>query len=126
MLKGIPTRISSDLLKALADMGHGDLLIIADDFYPPITKTPGGVSIQAKGNSAADMIEDILKLMPLDVDYCEYPVEYMVPDKDSGISMDRPRCGMTQLKQWSGTGMRRKSSGRLSAVSFMRRRAGLM
>ena len=49
MLKGIPTRISSDLLKALADMGHGDLLIIADDFYPPITKTPGGVSIQAKG-----------------------------------------------------------------------------
>ena len=67
MLKGIPTRISSDLLKALADMGHGDLLIIADDFYPPITKTPGGVSIQAKGNSAADMIEDILKLMPLDV-----------------------------------------------------------
>ncbi|MCD8168591.1 MAG: RbsD/FucU family protein [Clostridiales bacterium] len=91
MLKGIPTRISSDLLKALADMGHGDLLIIADDFYPPITKTPGGVSIQAKGNSAADMIEDILKLMPLDVDYCEYPVEYMIPDKDSGISMDRPK-----------------------------------
>ena len=41
MLKGIPTRISSDLLKALADMGHGDLLIIADDFYPPITNRAG-------------------------------------------------------------------------------------
>ena len=91
MLKGIPTRIGSDLLKALADMGHGDLIIIADDFYPPITKTPGGVSIQAKGNTAAEMIEDILKLMPLDVDYCEHPVEYMVPDQDAGVSMDRPK-----------------------------------
>lgn len=30
MLKGIPTQIGSDLLKALADMGHGDLLIIAE------------------------------------------------------------------------------------------------
>lgn len=32
MLKGIPERIGSDLLKAMADMGHGDLLVIADDF----------------------------------------------------------------------------------------------
>ena len=85
MLKGIPTRIGSDLLKALADMGHGDLIVIADDFYPPITKSPNGVSIQAKGNTAPEMIEAILQLMPLDVDYCEHPVEYMVPDKDAGI-----------------------------------------
>ena len=39
MLKGIPTEISSELLKALADMGHGDILVIADDFYPPYSKT---------------------------------------------------------------------------------------
>lgn len=90
MLKGIPTRIGSDLLKALADMGHGDMLVIADDFYPPISKTPGGVSIQAKGNSAAEMIEAILELMPLDVEYCQHPVEYMIPDADSGVSMERP------------------------------------
>ena len=42
MLKGIPDRIGSDLLKALADMGHGDILIIADHYYPPKTKTPNG------------------------------------------------------------------------------------
>ena len=35
MLKGIPEIIGSDLLKALADMGHGDILVIADHFYPP-------------------------------------------------------------------------------------------
>ena len=91
MLKGIPTRIGSDLLKALADMGHGDLIVIADDFYPPVTKTPGGISIQAKGNTAPEMIEAILQLMPLDVEYCEHPVEYMGPDKDAGITMERPK-----------------------------------
>lgn len=90
MLRGIPTRIGSDLLKALADMGHGDLIVIADDFYPPVTKSPNGISIQAKGNSAAEMIEAILQLMPLDTEYCEHPVEYMVPDTDAGVVMDRP------------------------------------
>lgn len=91
MLKGIPERIGSDLLKALADMGHGDLLIIADDFYPPISKTPGGVSIQAKGNTAAEMLEAILQLMPLDTEYCAHPVEYMVPDSDCPIDIKRPK-----------------------------------
>ncbi len=90
MLKGIPDRIGSNLLKALADMGHGDLLVIADDFYPPITKTPNGISIQAKGNSAIQMLDSILQLFPLDVDYCPSPVEYMIPDKNSNINIPRP------------------------------------
>ena len=34
MLRGIPDIIGSDLLKALADTGHGDLIVIADHFYP--------------------------------------------------------------------------------------------
>lgn len=88
MLKGIPTRIGSDLLKALADMGHGDLIVIADDFYPPISKTPNGISIQAKGNSAAEMVDAVLQLMPLDTDYEKYPVQYMVPDADSGMVVE--------------------------------------
>ena len=33
MLRGIPDIIGSDLLKALADTGHGDLIVIADHFY---------------------------------------------------------------------------------------------
>lgn len=89
MLKGIPDIIGSDLLKALADTGHGDLIIIADHFYPPITKTPNGISIQAKGNDAAEMLDAILQLVPLDTDYCDHPIEYMVPDKDSGVVMER-------------------------------------
>ena len=39
MLIGIPDIIGSDLLKALADTGHGDLIVIADHFYPPYSNT---------------------------------------------------------------------------------------
>ena len=85
MLRGIPDIIGSDLLKALADTGHGDLIVIADHFYPPITKSPNAISIQAKGNGAAEMVDAILKLVPLDVDYCEHPIQYMIPDADSGV-----------------------------------------
>ena len=88
MLRGIPDIIGSDLLKALADTGHGDLIVIADHFYPPITKSPNAVSIQAKGVGAAEMLDAILKLVPLDVDYEVHPIEYMVPDADSGIVME--------------------------------------
>lgn len=88
MLKGIPEIIGSDLLKAMADMGHGDLLVIADDFYPPFSKSPNARSIQAKGNTAPEMLDAILKLLPIDTEYVAHPVEYMVPDSDSGVVME--------------------------------------
>ena len=88
MLRGIPEIIGSDLLKALADTGHGDLIVIADHFYPPITKSPNAVSIQAKGTNAAQMVDAILKLVPLDVEYEKHPIQYMVPDADSGVVME--------------------------------------
>ena len=74
MLRGIPDIIGSDLLKALADTGHGDLIAIVDHFYPPITKAPNAVSIQAKGCGVAQMLDAILKLVPLDVDFEKYPI----------------------------------------------------
>ena len=80
MLRGIPDIIGSDLLKALADTGHGDLIAIVDHFYPPVTKAPQAVSIQAKGCTTAQLLDAILKLVPLDVDFEKYPVQYMVPD----------------------------------------------
>lgn len=80
MLRGIPENISPELLKALADMGHGDRIVIADNFYPAVSRAKDGITINCKGNTAAEMVESILKLMPLDVDYCEYPVEIMKPD----------------------------------------------
>lgn len=88
MLRGIPDIIGSDLLKALADTGHGDLIAIVDHFYPPITKAPNAVSIQAKGCGVAQMLDAILKLVPLDVDFEKHPIQYMIPDADSGMTVE--------------------------------------
>lgn len=92
MLKGIPKEISPELLLALAEMGHGDILIVADDFYPPYSKSPNATCVYAKGNSAAEMIDAILQLFPLDIEYCDHPIEYMVPDADSGVTMDQSQA----------------------------------
>lgn len=124
MLKGIPERIGSDLLKALADMGHGDLLIVADDFYPPVTKTPGGVSIQAKGNTAAEMVEAILQLMPLDTEYCDHPVEYMVPDADCPIDMDRPKVWDEAIEAVVKCGYDSKYVGEIERSKFYKKAGG--
>lgn len=118
MLKGIPTRISSDLLKALADMGHGDIIVVADDFYPPISKTPNGISLQAKGNTVPEMIEAILQLMPLDTDYCEHPVMYMIPDADSGIVIDRPKVWDDTINVVEKCGFDRKCVGTIERMKF--------
>jgi L-fucose mutarotase len=118
MLKGIPAQIGSDLLKALADMGHGDMLIVADDFYPPVSKTPDGISIQAKGNSAAEMVDAILQLMPLDVDYCEHPVLYMVPDAEAHITMDRPKVWDDVIEAVKKNGYDVKCVGEIERSKF--------
>ena len=88
MLIGIPDIIGSDLLKALADTGHGDLIVIADHFYPPYSKSPNAVSIQAKGTGAAEMLDAVLTLVPLDVEYEKQPLWYIVPDADSGVVVE--------------------------------------
>ena len=88
MLRGIPDIIGSDLLKALADTGHGDLIVIADHFYPHVTKCPNGVSIQAKGVGSVQMLDAILQLVPLDVEYEKQPIQYIVPDADSGVVVE--------------------------------------
>lgn len=123
MLKGIPDIIGSDLLKALADMGHGDLIVIADHFYPPITKTPNGVSIQAKGNSAAEMVDAVLQLMPLDTDYCEHPVEYMIPDADSGVVMERSKVWDDTIAAVVKNGYDAKAVGEIERTKFYEKAA---
>ena len=92
MLRGIPDCISSDLLKALMDMGHGDVLVIADHYYPPYSKSPHAVSIQCKGTTAGQMVDAILKLFPLDDFYCKHPVEHMIPDADSGVALKQSQA----------------------------------
>lgn len=123
MLRGIPDIIDSDLLKALADTGHGDLIVIADHFYPPVTKTPNGISIQAKGTGAAQMVDAILQLVPLDTDYCEHPIEYMVPDADSGITLDRSAVWEDTIAAVVKNGYDAKCVGEIERTRFYEKAA---
>lgn len=76
MLKGISPVISPDLLKALAEMGHGDELVIADGNFPCHSVGKNAVVIRADGHGVPEMLDAILKLIPLDT-YTEKPVALM-------------------------------------------------
>jgi L-fucose mutarotase len=64
MLRTIPPILSPDLLHALAAMGHGDDIVIADANYP--AESSGLPCIRLDGISATDALEAILTLLPLD------------------------------------------------------------
>lgn len=64
MLRNIPKILSPDLLHALAAMGHGDDIVIADANYP--AESAGIPCIRLDGLSATDVLEAVLTLLPLD------------------------------------------------------------
>lgn len=74
MLKGIPNILPPELLKILAEMGHGDELLIADGNYPAGC-CPSRV-VRCDGHGIPEILDAILSLMPLDP-YVEYPVTLM-------------------------------------------------
>ena len=64
MLKGVPKIISPELLKILSEMGHGDEIVIADGNFP--SENYGKRVVRADGIGGAEMLDAILKLIPLD------------------------------------------------------------
>lgn len=76
MLKGISPIISPELLKALCEMGHGDELVIADGNFPCESVGKNSVVIRADGHGTAEILDAVLKLVPLDT-YTENPVALM-------------------------------------------------
>ncbi|MDD9924044.1 MAG: ribose ABC transporter [Boseongicola sp.] len=64
MLHKISPLLSPDLLHALAEMGHGDDIVIADANFPAASK--GQRVVRADGVTATDMLQAVLELFPLD------------------------------------------------------------
>jgi len=64
MLKGIPAIISPELLKILAEMGHGDEIVLADANFP--AASCGKRVVRADGIGGCEMLQAILTLLPLD------------------------------------------------------------
>lgn len=76
MLKGIPPVLSPELLKVLCEMGHGDVLVIADGNFPAESVGKDGNVIRMDGHSVPDILEAVLSVFPLDC-YVEKPVHLM-------------------------------------------------
>ena len=76
MLKNIPKILSPEMLKVLCEMGHGDRLVIADGNFPSENVGKNAIVLRADGHGAAEMLEAILTLFPLDI-YVEKPVQLM-------------------------------------------------
>ena len=64
MLKGIHPCVSPDLLKLLAEMGHGDELVLADAHFPGHSIHPR--VLRADGLDVATLLHGILPLFELD------------------------------------------------------------
>lgn len=81
MLKGISPLISPDLLKILAEMGHGDEIVIADAHFS--ANALNSRVIRADGIAAEKLLEGIMQLFVLD-DYA-LPVVMMAPVQGDAI-----------------------------------------
>ena len=76
MLKGIPKIISPALLKVLAEMGHGDRLVIGDGNFPAASVGKSSIVLGADGHGVSELLDAILTLFPLDP-YVDKPVTLM-------------------------------------------------
>jgi len=90
-LKGIPSLISPELLYALASMGHGDEIVLADSNFPSesVAKASGARLILCDGLPIPRLLKQILKLFPLD-QYVAQPVGLMDlvdNDKKKGLQV---------------------------------------
>lgn len=74
MLKGISPLLSPDLLKTIAEMGHGDELVIGDGNFPASSMNQR--CIRCDGHGVPELLDAILQLLPLD-DFVEAPVTLM-------------------------------------------------
>ena len=64
MLKGIAPCISPELLKTLAEMGHGDEIVLADAHFPGQAVNPR--VLRADGVGIAMLLDGILPIFELD------------------------------------------------------------
>ncbi len=81
MLKGIDPLLTPELLKVLAEMGHGDAIVVADANFTAasLAQIPGGGQrplIHLPGATVRRASEAILSLLPLGIPE-EKPVAYM-------------------------------------------------
>ena len=84
MLKGISKIISPDLLKVLAQMGHGDEIVFSDGNFPG--ESIGRIVLRSDACGVPEMLKAVLPLFPLDTyDNNVYLMDKTETDKDLDI-----------------------------------------
>lgn len=68
MLKNLPPLLTPDLLHALASMGHGDDLVLADAHFPASSVARQGHAqlVRMPGLSVTKVLDAVLQVLPLD------------------------------------------------------------
>lgn len=74
MLKGINPILTGDLLKVLSDMGHGDMIVIADGNYSATADAIRRPPIWLPGFPTLEIVEAILTVFPLEEDTPGYAI----------------------------------------------------
>ena len=82
MLKGISPAISPELLKTLAEMGHGDEIVFSDAHFP--AHSVNAHVIRADGLGCADLLKGLAPLFELD----SYAVPVVMMAAVPGDSLD--------------------------------------
>ncbi len=88
MLKGIDHRLNADVLYTLRAMGHGDYLIISDTNFPAdsiASETRAGELLRMENLTAAEAINAILSVMPLDTFVDDFAGRMRVGDDPADI-----------------------------------------
>jgi L-fucose mutarotase len=84
MLKGIDPLLSPELLKVLAEMGHGDEIVLADANFTAVSLAAGKPVVRLPGIGMQAACTAVLSLLPLD-QMVERPAAYMqVGDSPAG------------------------------------------
>ncbi|WP_341890489.1 RbsD/FucU domain-containing protein [Variovorax sp. YR752] len=92
MLKGINPLLSPQLLKILAEMGHGDEIVLADANFTAESLGRGKPVLQMPGIGMGELCAAVLSVFPLD-QYEERPCAYMhvggtAPDYRSALQRE--------------------------------------
>ena len=92
MLKGIDPLLSPELLKVLAEMGHGDEIVLADANFTAAALAAGKPLIRLPGVGMRDACAAVLSVLPLDAAVVQ-PVAYMhvggaAPDYRSALQRE--------------------------------------
>jgi len=97
VLKGISPIIGPELIKILAEMGHGDELVLADARCPghAVCKTV----VRADGLGVAQLLEGIMPLV--DLDTYAHPLIMMAPVDGDALDPDIEAKYMTAIHEFS-------------------------